>query len=436
VTAIAPEVLVLPDEVTAQPLLPSPPTLTRPSRLRIIAPLGLVLMIQTLLSLRGSGAATRTESTLLGPTPPGSHLANTVGTLPGIYPVVAHSLAALGGLELARAFSLLCAAGATVLVFGFARRLFGELAGVLAAAVFGSSVPILALGHVAVPDAPAMLLLALAARLLVVRQGGAVVPDAAGPVLAGVAAALAAIVSYPWLASSLVLAPLAFTGLPSRSPRSPTAGRERAGPRALAMLAGFGATMAAAAVLDRSFLGQMVRSLYVASGTNGTVPTTLLRLVETVGPFVALAAIGAVLVAGSSQSRRTVLQAALLLAASIVGGLYVFLVASPSALLEHDAWVMVFLAPLCGAALAGSVRARGTRTVLPVLGILVAIVSFSAASVGADLQWASGATPPAARHTAGGTKSVPRSQSSATTQGGRRAVLGSTSSGQRSAGSR
>jgi hypothetical protein len=82
---------------------------------------------------------------------------------PDLYPVLAGSLDHLGGLTLAREFSLACMLGATVLLYLTARRIFGYWTGLTAAGLFAALGITERLGVVATFDAPSLFVLAAAA---------------------------------------------------------------------------------------------------------------------------------------------------------------------------------------------------------------------------------------------------------------------------------
>ena len=86
---------------------------------------------------------------------------------PVLYPTLAAAVDAVFGLAGARALSLMLMLCTTVLLYSSTRLLFNELAGLCAAALFGTTPSILFLGHFATYDATAIFLLALAAWIVV-----------------------------------------------------------------------------------------------------------------------------------------------------------------------------------------------------------------------------------------------------------------------------
>ena len=91
--------------------------------------------------------------------------------LPMLYPVLAALLDSAGGLYLVRAFSLLCVLGTAMALYGTARHLWGKRAGLLAAATFMLSGPVIFIGWLGTFDALVILLLALGLWTGLTRQG-------------------------------------------------------------------------------------------------------------------------------------------------------------------------------------------------------------------------------------------------------------------------
>lgn len=91
--------------------------------------------------------------------------------LPVLYPVLAALLDSLGGLYLVRGFSLLCVLGTAMVLFGTARHLWGKRAGLLAAATFMLSGPVIFTGWLGTFDALVIFLLALGLWVGLTRQG-------------------------------------------------------------------------------------------------------------------------------------------------------------------------------------------------------------------------------------------------------------------------
>jgi len=132
---------------------------------------------------------------------------------PVIYPPVGALADAVGGLAAARMLSLIFMLGATALLWGTARRMFGGRAAFFAAALFAVLGPTLHLGAFATFDALSVLLVGLAAWC-VVRAGDR--EEGTGwMVAAGAALAVANAVAYSSALFDLVVLVLALvTALP------------------------------------------------------------------------------------------------------------------------------------------------------------------------------------------------------------------------------
>ena len=102
--------------------------------------------------------------------------------LPMLYPVLAGALDMVGGLALVRAFSLLCVVLTMFLLRSIASHMFNRRAGLIAAAIFGLTGPVLYVAHLGTFDALTILLLVTVWRLGM-RDGWAMVL-LMGPLLA------------------------------------------------------------------------------------------------------------------------------------------------------------------------------------------------------------------------------------------------------------
>jgi 4-amino-4-deoxy-L-arabinose transferase-like glycosyltransferase len=98
----------------------------------------------------------------LGGPAPLDHYAFYFSGYPGIYPVIGAFLDMIGGLELARCFSLACMLGVTSVVYSISRSLLGDAAAVFAAAAYASVGSVLFLSRLATFDAVCLLMIALA----------------------------------------------------------------------------------------------------------------------------------------------------------------------------------------------------------------------------------------------------------------------------------
>jgi len=101
---------------------------------------------------------------------------------PMLYPVLAGALDMVGGLALVRLFSLVCILATMFLLRSITMDLFGRRAGMVAAAMFGLTGPVLYVSHLGTFDAVVILLLVFA-WWLGMREGWGVAL-AMGPVLA------------------------------------------------------------------------------------------------------------------------------------------------------------------------------------------------------------------------------------------------------------
>ncbi|MFJ9827347.1 glycosyltransferase family 39 protein [Streptomyces sp. NPDC101160] len=135
---------------------------------------------------------------LLHGTPVLTDYASYFSGSPTLYPLVAALADAWLGLTGARLLSLACMLGATTLLYGTTRRLFNERAALAAAALFAVTQSTVVLGWFATYDAPAILLLALAAWILVRT-------DRAHPALAALAAPVAVLAAGTKYAAALYL---------------------------------------------------------------------------------------------------------------------------------------------------------------------------------------------------------------------------------------
>ncbi|WP_055527842.1 ArnT family glycosyltransferase [Streptomyces graminilatus] len=140
--------------------------------------LAIILIVQTVLSLRLSNTAFQDEALYLAAghnimehwangTPLHSGYESYFSGSPMLYPVAAALVDGWFGLSGARLLSLLCMLGATALLYSFTRRLFNERVALAAAALFAVTQPTIVLGRLAVYDAPAILLVALSAWIIV-----------------------------------------------------------------------------------------------------------------------------------------------------------------------------------------------------------------------------------------------------------------------------
>ncbi|MDP9407435.1 MAG: glycosyltransferase family 39 protein [Actinomycetota bacterium] len=274
---------------------------------------------------------------------------------PAVYPVLAALLDSAGGLELVRAFSLVCMLVTTLCLRSVTTHLYGRRAGLLAAAAFAVTGPVAFLGAFATFDAMCVASLAVAAWLGVTRR--------TARTAAAAGAALALAVTLKYTGSVFVPAVLALTFLSTRYlPRRVTRTAVAAGVAAALLGTGF-------AIWGESLLPGIV---FTTAGREALSPAPTSQLLgyvaRDVGPLLLLALAGAAL---TVRSVRSGLLAAVFLGAAallVVGQLRLGEAVSFE---KHLAYSAVFLAPLAGRALSAlshrSLRALGVLAVLWVL---------------------------------------------------------------------
>lgn len=84
---------------------------------------------------------------------------------PDVYPVIGGFLDTLGGLELARLFSLFCMLGVNTIVYYSTKKFFERPAAIFASAIYGSLGTVLYVGRLATFDSLCLFLIALAAAV-------------------------------------------------------------------------------------------------------------------------------------------------------------------------------------------------------------------------------------------------------------------------------
>ncbi len=87
-----------------------------------------------------------------GPVPL-DHYAFYFSGYPGVYPVLGGVLDMIGGLELARSFSLFCMMGVNAIVYSSTQKFFQRPAAIFASATYASLVTVLFVGRLATFDA-------------------------------------------------------------------------------------------------------------------------------------------------------------------------------------------------------------------------------------------------------------------------------------------
>jgi Dolichyl-phosphate-mannose-protein mannosyltransferase len=190
-----------------------------------VVPLTLILALQSLVSLTTLRNTAFQDEGLylyagrqivhhwLGGPAPLDHYAYYFSGYPGFYPVIGGFLDLVGGLELARAFSLICMLGVTAAVYIVTGKLFGRNAAIFASAAYSCSGVVLFVGRLATFDALCLFLLALATIIALhsATSRRSSVALTLGPVLA-----LAILAKYAALLSIIpIFGFLALLGIPS-----------------------------------------------------------------------------------------------------------------------------------------------------------------------------------------------------------------------------
>jgi Dolichyl-phosphate-mannose-protein mannosyltransferase len=353
------------------------------SRLVLLAVLGL----QAILSLRLSNTAFKDEALYLyaghmelvhllhGTVLPGRYATFFPGS-PVLYPLVAGAFSELGGLNAARALSLVEMLAVTALLYSLTRRLFNERAALCAALIFSASESAIFLGHYATFDASSLFLLAVAAWILV-RTAGSRWPLF---LLAAPVAALAVAVEY----SAVLFLPTLML-LPA------LAGWPALGRRVLLYSLGFGAVVSGLLAGALRLGGPAYRtaiSLTTTSRAPGTasVRTLLLHGAEWGGVLFALALFGTVAYVWNARTepdediarpggrvRRVLLGIVLTGTALLVPAYAVYLHANAS-FPEHIGFGLFFAAPMAGLGVARGLGDHFRRPHFPVAVWCLALV--------------------------------------------------------------
>jgi Dolichyl-phosphate-mannose-protein mannosyltransferase len=186
-------------------------------------PLLLILLAQAVATFRLANTAFQDEATylyvghheialLLHHAPTYDTYPTYLSGSPMLYPILGAAVEGMFGLGGARNLSLIFMLLTTIALFSITRHLFGRGAAIGAAAVFALSSSVLFMGHLATFDAPALLLLALAAWIVVrfAHRSFAIALFAAPLLLLASATKYAA---FAYVPSVVVLAVLAAVGV-------------------------------------------------------------------------------------------------------------------------------------------------------------------------------------------------------------------------------
>ncbi|MGW4891270.1 ArnT family glycosyltransferase [Kitasatospora sp. NPDC004240] len=339
-----------------------------------------VLAIQAALSLRLLAAAHPDEAAamvagrqqLAHLTDGAAVTTDLLGRIPGspwLYPPLAGWTANANGIWGTRLLSLGFALVTTVLLYSITRRLFNERVAICSAGAYAVLQSTVVVGFYAAPDAPAVMLVACAAWVVVhtARRPVALVLVAAVPLALAAATAYAAAVAVPAL-----LALALVTARPHR-------GLGQAAVRVLLLAAGTAGALLGAGLLDE------IAAWSPALG-HGARPRTeiLLNALQWGGLFTVLAVAGAVAYVRREQmnespesdfvpttrGHRAALGATLVATALLVPAIHLWL-GTPGVLFRHLGLGMLLAAPLAGV---GITRLVGAHFRNPQLGILVWVV--------------------------------------------------------------
>jgi 4-amino-4-deoxy-L-arabinose transferase-like glycosyltransferase len=318
-------------------------------------PLALVLVLQAVVSLATlHNTAFQDEALYLyagrqilhhwngGPVPLDNYASYFSG-YPDLYPVIGGFLDMLGGLELARSFSLTCMLGVTGVVYWITAKLFRRPAAIFASCAYASTGVVLFLGRLATYDAMCLFLIALAMALSVhvsmtKRPWAALV---IGPVLVfGILAKYAALLFVLPVFGVLVILSIFVVGWSRMLLRVGLA------------VATFALSLAAAyETLNRQALNGIT-----STTTNRDVSlkasrmSLFIHILHTGGAVYLVAFLGLLLLLRSEWRFRVL--AVLLFGSSWLAPAYHIYMQEPVSLDKHIAYGLFFVAPLVGYALA------------------------------------------------------------------------------------
>ena len=322
-----------------------------------------LLIIQAGLSLRLENTAFDDEAlylyaghiqlaAMIDGDPPATEFTSYFSGSPLLYPPLAAALDSAFGLSGARALSLAFMLGATILLYALTRALFGEVAGLAAAALFSTTQSTLFLGHLATYDAAAVFLLALAAWAVVRSSRCSNAPSGTLLILVAAAgAALGVAVKYAtlmFLPTLVILA--ALTAFDQ--------GRWKAALPRACLLTGVTTVLLAAslALAGRSYL-QGVRVTTTAREHGNANPVDLLlNCLQWGGGIVALAIFGTACYVwqdnGDNRPRRWRLGLGVLLCGTaLLAPAYQMHLQMGVSLHKHIGYGLLFAAPIAGVGL-------------------------------------------------------------------------------------
>jgi len=283
------------------------------------------------------------------------------------YPVIGGALAMLGGVELARMFSLLCMMVATVCVHYVTKHIFGHNSAILAAVLFAFQGPVLFIGRLATYDALCLVLVALAVVLAlhvsIARRPWAIL--GIGPLLVlAVLAKFAGLLFLPIPLAMLIWCSLERQGWRKTLLRLGMALVSLAVPSVVAYI-----------VLDKEALHAVSASTTSRDIIVKTAPLFLIQYIVTlVGIAFVLGLLGLAL-----GGRRHLLTGLLLFGSSLLVPAYHIYEGELISLHKHLAFSMIFVTPLAGYAVARIVDYQHTLSFgrYWLAGLALCLITFS-----------------------------------------------------------
>jgi hypothetical protein len=262
---------------------------------------------------------------------------------PYVYPVIGGFLDMLGGLELARTFSLLCMLSVNAIIYHSTKRFFGRPAAIFASAIYASLGTVMFVSRLATFDALCLFLIALATAIAfqVSTSRRPWIALLIGPLIVlSILAKYAALLFDLPVLGILVLCGIAFQGWWRMLQRL-----------ALSISTLIVSLLLTYAVLDKSAFHALDGSTTDRTAVIQKPPLELLLHVLQMGGLVYVAGLaGVVLVFWRYQRFRLI--AVLLFGASWLGPAYHIYKQEAVSIDKHIAFSLFFLMPLVGASMA------------------------------------------------------------------------------------